>query len=93
MATPLKYTAATLSKLEEILKANNYAVRYEKGSFNSGYCLIESKKVVVVNKFYDTEARINCLIELIKTIEINTELLESSEKSLYALLQQKMLSL
>lgn len=89
----IKYTASTLSKVEDILKKNDYTIRYEKGNFNSGYCVLENKKVVVVNKFYDTEARINCLVELINSIEINTEVLDSSEKNLYALLQQKTLSL
>jgi hypothetical protein len=93
MTTTLKYTASTLSKVEDILKKNEYTIRYEKGNFNSGYCVLENKKVVVVNKFYDTEARINCLVELINSIAINTEVLESAEKNLYALLQQKTLSL
>lgn len=93
MTTTLKYTASTLNKVEDILKKNEYTIRYEKGNFNSGYCVLENKKVVVVNKFYDTEARINCLVELINSIEINTEVLDSAEKNLYALLQQKTLSL
>lgn len=93
MTTTLKYTASTLNKVEDILKKNDYTIRYEKGNFNSGYCVLENKKVVVVNKFYDTEARINCLVELINSIEINTEVLDSAEKNLYALLQQKTLSL
>lgn len=93
MTTSLKYTASTLSKVEDILKKNEYTIRYEKGNFNSGYCVLENKKVVVVNKFYDTEARINCLVELINSITIDTEVLEPAEKNLYALLQQKTLSL
>ncbi len=93
MTTTLKYTASTLSKVEDILKKNDYTIRYEKGNFNSGYCVLENKKVVVVNKFYDNEARINCLVELINSIAINTEVLEQAEKNLYALLQQKTLSL
>lgn len=93
MTTSLKYTVSTLSKVEDILKKNEYTIRYEKGNFNSGYCVLENKKVVVVNKFYDTEARINCLVELINSITIDTEVLEPAEKNLYALLQQKTLSL
>lgn len=93
MTTAIKYTPATLAKIENILKANDYTVRYEKGNFNSGYCVLESKRVIVVNKFYDTEARINCLIELIAGIQVNPDLLDQPEKTLFLQLQQKSLSL
>lgn len=69
----LKYTPQTLQKIESILKSNGYLIRYEKGHFNSGYCVIKDKKVVVVNKFYNVEARINCLIDILHEIEIDTE--------------------
>ena len=57
-----RYNATTLTLLESIMKENKYVVRYEKGSFQSGYCILEDKRVAVVNKFYDTESRINALI-------------------------------
>lgn len=69
----LKYTPQTLQKIESILKSNDYVIRYEKGHFNSGYCVIKDKKVVVVNKFYNVEARINCLIDILQDIEIDKE--------------------
>lgn len=47
-----------------------YKLRYEKGHFQSGYCLVKNQKVIVINKFFTTEARINCLIEIIHLTEI-----------------------
>ncbi len=57
----MKYTQATLTKLEKILEEAEYVVRYERGTFQSGYCLLEDRKVVVLNKFLQIEGRINTL--------------------------------
>ncbi|HFC00754.1 MAG TPA: hypothetical protein ENJ53_08115 [Phaeodactylibacter sp.] len=46
-----------------------YKVRYEKGSFQSGYCLVENKKIAVVNRFFDVEGRINVLLEILSSFE------------------------
>lgn len=61
-----KFTPAYLKKLEDILKEHQYEVRYEKGNFKSGYCVLEAKKVVVINKFSTLESRIQALIEIIR---------------------------
>jgi hypothetical protein len=46
-----KYTPNTLKKLEQLFEEMSYIIRYEKGNFNSGYCLLEEKKIVVINRF------------------------------------------
>ncbi len=76
----MTYTKHTLQKIEELFKELNYAVRYEKGSFHSGYCLVEGKQIAIVNKFFETDARINTLIDILDKIEVHTE--GVSEKSL-----------
>ncbi len=78
-----KYTSTTLEKMERIFERNGYGVRYEKGNFKAGYCLLLAKKVVVVNKFFDTESRINCLIEILPEIQIEEALLEENLRDLY----------
>lgn len=70
-----KYTANTLKKLEELYDEAKYIIRYERGHFNSGYCILEEKKVVVINKFFNTEGRINALIEILPSIIVNIEAL------------------
>jgi hypothetical protein len=58
-------------------------LRYERGTFQSGYCILEQKKVVVLNKFLQTEGRINTLIDLIPQLEINIDLLTDESQKLY----------
>jgi len=64
----IKYTPQFLKKIEEVFEENAYQVRYEKGNFKSGYCLIEDRKMVVINKFAAIESRINTLLEIIKVL-------------------------
>src|ERR1043165_7978270 len=66
-----KYTPATLRKLEQLFEEARYTVRYEKGSFNSGYCILEDRRVVVINRFLAIEGRINALLEILPTVKIN----------------------
>ncbi|HRN47231.1 MAG TPA: hypothetical protein PK110_12250 [Niabella sp.] len=80
----IKYNQGTLDKLEAISEQGGYILRYERGTFQSGYCILEDKKVVVLNKFLQTEGRINTLLELIPQLEINPEQLEEGLQKLYA---------
>lgn len=81
----MKYTRNNLKKLEALFEELEYVVRYEKGSFQSGYCLVENKKIAVINKFYDVEGRINCLIEILSNLDVEgVSLSESAEKILKA---------
>lgn len=64
----MKYTQHTLDKLEELLAEVNYVIRYERGTFQSGYCILEQKKVVVLNKFLQMEGRINALLDIIPKV-------------------------
>lgn len=74
-----KYTRHTLEKIEELFEELDYKVRYEKGNFQSGYCLVENQKIVVISKFFETEGRTNTLIEILNNIEVEEGRL--SEKS------------
>jgi hypothetical protein len=41
----MKLTQTTLDKLEDILSESEFVVRYERGNFQSGWCLLEAKKI------------------------------------------------
>ena len=69
----MKYTQTTLDKAEKILDEAGYVVRYERGTFQSGYCILEQRKVVVLNKFLQTEGRINTLLDIIPQLNIQPE--------------------
>jgi hypothetical protein len=79
----MKYTQSTLDKLETVTSEAGYILRYERGTFQSGYCILESKKVVVLNKFLQIEGRINTLVELIPQLDVNPDALTEESKKLY----------
>ena len=79
----MKITQGTLDKLEDILGESEYVVRYERGNFQSGWCLLEFKKIVVLNKFLNLEARINTLLELIPQLTIDFDKLTLDSQKLY----------
>jgi hypothetical protein len=79
----LKFTPAFLEKLEKIISEAGYILRYERGTFQSGYCILESKKVVVLNKFLQTEGRINTLIDLIPVLQIETDHISIESRKFY----------
>lgn len=79
----MKYNQTILNKLEKILEEADYIVRYERGSFQSGYCILEAKKVVVLNKFLNTEGRINTLIDLIPSVKVTYEFLTVDSQKMY----------
>ena len=83
----LKNTPQFLSKLEDIFAETEYTLRYEKGSFKAGYCLLKDTKVVVVNKYFNIESRIQCLADLLKSMEIDeNKLSDRSKKTLQEIL-------
>jgi len=79
----MKLTQSTLDKLEDILGESDFVVRYERGNFQSGWCLLEAKRIVVLNKFLNLEARINTLLELIPILDIQFDKLTHDSQKLY----------
>ena len=79
----MKLTQNTLDKVEKIAQESGYVMRYERGSFQSGYCILQEKKVVVLNKFLPTEGRINTLIDLLPQLNINFDSLTHESQKLY----------
>ena len=76
----MKYTQTTLDKIDKMIEESGYIVRYERGSFQSGFCILEDRKVVVLNKFLQLEGRINTLIDLIPQLKIEPETLTPDSK-------------
>jgi hypothetical protein len=79
----MKFTQSNLDKLEDILHESGFTTRYERGTFQSGWCLLEQKRIVVLNKFLDTEGKINTLIELIPQLQIDFDKLTHQSQKLY----------
>jgi hypothetical protein len=79
----MKFTQNTLDKIEKVIEEGSYIIRYERGTFQSGYCILQEKKVVVLNKFLQTEGRINTLIDLLPLLKINIDDLTHESQKLY----------
>ena len=79
----MKYTQSTLDKLERVLDETGYIVRYERGNFQSGYCILEARKVVVLNKFLQMEGRINTLMDIIPQLNIDVDTLTTEARKTY----------
>lgn len=75
----IKYTKHFLDKLENLFAASEYILRYEKGNFKSGYCVLKETKIVIINKYFPIEGKINALIEIIN--ELNFDPKDFKDKS------------
>jgi hypothetical protein len=79
----IRYTPTTLDKVEKVIAEAGYIIRYERGTFQSGFCILESKKVVVLNKFLQIEGRINTLIDLLSFLNIESDRLSIESRIFY----------
>ena len=85
----VKFTKHNLKKIEELFDTLEYTVRYERGNFNAGYCIVENQRIAVINKYFDTEGRINCLLDILSNMEVDTSLLSEKMAKFYRQLQKK----
>ena len=79
----MKYTQTTLDKIEKVIGEAGYIVRYERGTFQSGYCILEQKKVVVLNKFLQLEGRINTLLDLVPQLHLDADALTPESRKVF----------
>ncbi len=89
----LSVTNHTLEKLELLLKSSGYKVRYEKGNFKTGACLLQNSRMIVVNKFSNLESRIQSLADLTRELEIDHKLLDEKQIAFLHQLKQTNLQL
>ena len=89
----LTITNHTLEKLEMLLKTTGYRVRYEKGNFKTGACLLQNSRVVVVNKFSGLESKILAISELARDLDIDYNLLDEKQTHFLQQIKQTKLEL
>ena len=78
------YTKHFLNKIEDLYSETDYSLRYERGQFKSGYCVLKDQKIAIVNKFYSLEGKINSLIEMLREIDVEIDKLSPKNKKLYS---------
>jgi hypothetical protein len=79
----VKYTNQFLNRLEDLFSESDYILRYEKGNFTAGYCILKDTKIAIVNKYFTTEGKINCLIEILRSVDPGVGRLNEKNKRLY----------
>ena len=85
----IKYTTQFLTKLEDLIAESDYTLRYEKGNFKSGFCVLKDQKIIIVNKFYPTEGKINALYDILRTVTLDTARFTEKSLKLYEELTQQ----
>ena len=83
-----KFNNSFLNKLEDLVSETDYIIRYEKGNFKSGYCIIKDKKVIIINKYFTVDGKINCLLDIIREIPIHVNRLSEKNQKLFSKLSQ-----
>ena len=64
-----KNLRTTYNELKEVFEKLNYKVVLDKGNFNTGYCLLEHEKIIVVNKNKPYENRVKILSSILSKID------------------------
>ncbi len=64
-------TRQTLAELEELAEKLGFKVRFEKGNFKGGYCILKESKLLVVNSRNDHERRVTIISKSLKEIGID----------------------
>jgi hypothetical protein len=60
-----------LAELEEIVQRLGYKLRYEKGDFEGGYCLLKESHLFVINSRNETEKRVAIIAKNVKELGID----------------------
>ncbi len=60
-----------LTELEEVADKLGFKVRYEKGNFAGGYCILKESRLLVVNSRNEIERRIIIVAKSLKEIGID----------------------
>ena len=79
-----RLTKGFLAKLEELVSAGGFIVRYERGNFKSGYCILKENRLVLINNFLPLDGRINTMMDLAVNLELDETRLSDKNRKLLA---------
>jgi len=65
-----------LAELEQLANQLGYKVRYEKGDFDGGWCIVKEEKLLLVNKKFDTRKRISVIARCIGEMGVDDRYLK-----------------
>lgn len=79
----IKATQNNLKKAETVFKSAGFRVRYGKGNFQAGLAQLDDKNNIVINRMFTIDARLNCLIDLLSKIELDTTDFDEGDLKFY----------
>jgi hypothetical protein len=59
-----------LKELEDLAEKSNIALRYEKGDFDGGYCVLKAERIIVINKRLASQKRTSILAQALAEVGI-----------------------
>lgn len=71
-----------LEELEKFVRDLGITLRYERGDFEGGYCVLKEQKMIVINKIANTQKRISLLAQSIVEIGIDESLMSQTVKEI-----------
>ncbi|CUS85762.1 hypothetical protein JGI3_01939 [Candidatus Kryptobacter tengchongensis] len=71
-----------LEELEKFVRSLGITLRYERGDFEGGYCVLREQKMIIINKLANTQKRISLLSQSIMEMGIDESLINEDIKSI-----------
>lgn len=62
---------ALLEELRETCEHLGYSIRYEKGDFDGGHCILKEKRLLVVNRKYTVEKKISTIARALSELGVD----------------------
>ena len=59
-----------LKELEDLAEKSNISLRYEKGDFDGGFCVLKEERIIVVNKRLVVQKRASVLAQALAEVGI-----------------------
>ena len=59
-----------LKELEELAEKSGIALRYEKGDFDGGFCVLKAERIIVINKRLAPQKRTSILAQAMAEVGI-----------------------
>ena len=59
-----------LKELEELAEKSSISVRYEKGDFDGGFCVLKAERIIVINKRLAPQRRTSILAQALAEVGI-----------------------
>jgi hypothetical protein len=59
-----------IKELEDLAEKSSIALRYEKGDFDGGYCVLKTERIIVINKRLAPQKRTSVLAQALAEVGI-----------------------